>query len=212
MSRPRGRPRQFVEAEVKDIILQTFWLHGYAATSLDQLSAATGLSRPSLSGAFGSKADMYLQSMEVFGLRLRGAFARAANPALSLVEALKGLYSDILDVYLDASCSEGLGCFLFGNAVVEAPSNPELRAVLQAKFTMIDALWRRVVQAHAPDASDHDLDLAANLAAATLHSIAIRARTGFCRADLDRVASGSIEAIARSLGTPSPEATVQQRP
>ena len=212
MTRPRGRPRQFVEAEVKDAILRTFWLQGYAATSLAQLSAATGLSRPSLHGAFGDKGEMYLQSIEVFGAWLRGAFARAGDPALSLAEALTGLYDDILDVYLGASPSEALGCFLFGNAVVAAPCHPEIRAVMQAKFSTIDALWRRIVAAHAPAASDHDQDLAANLAAATLHSLAIRARTGFCRADLDRVARGSVEAIVRLLSTPSPATPVQQRP
>ena len=37
------------------------WKHGYAATSLDDLVAATGMNRPSLYAAFGDKCDLYLK-------------------------------------------------------------------------------------------------------------------------------------------------------
>ena len=41
--------------------MDVFWQDGFAATSLDDLSAATGLNRPSLYGAFGDKRALYLR-------------------------------------------------------------------------------------------------------------------------------------------------------
>ena len=41
-SAPRGRPRSFDTDEVLDRVRDTFWRYGYAGTSMDQLSAATG--------------------------------------------------------------------------------------------------------------------------------------------------------------------------
>ena len=46
--RRRGRPRAF-EADTALIqAMDVFWSEGFAATSLDDISAATGLNRPSL--------------------------------------------------------------------------------------------------------------------------------------------------------------------
>ena len=44
--------------------METFWQGGFAATSLDELSAATGMNRPSLYGAFGDKRDLYLKALQ----------------------------------------------------------------------------------------------------------------------------------------------------
>ena len=99
VTKPRGRPRQFDEMKVKHAILQTFWDKGFAATSLDDLSQASGLVRPSLYAAFGSKADMYLMSMDVYleGLSsVRGALSEAS----SAEEAVSTFFLTMLDIYL----------------------------------------------------------------------------------------------------------------
>ena len=51
----RGRPRAFEPETALNQAMDVFWKDGFAATSLDDLSAATGLNRPSLYGAFGDK-------------------------------------------------------------------------------------------------------------------------------------------------------------
>ena len=62
--RPRGRPRSFDEDAVLDRARAAFWNLGYAATTLDELAAATGLNRPSLYGAFGDKHALYVAALE----------------------------------------------------------------------------------------------------------------------------------------------------
>ena len=46
-----ARPRQFDPAEVEQALLDVFWSQGYARTSIEQLTEATGLSRGSLYAA-----------------------------------------------------------------------------------------------------------------------------------------------------------------
>ena len=54
-----ARPRQFDEAEVLDQAMQVFRSHGYEGTSIAALTAATGLTAPSLYAAFGSKRGLF---------------------------------------------------------------------------------------------------------------------------------------------------------
>jgi TetR/AcrR family transcriptional repressor of nem operon len=57
-----ARPRAFDEPGVTRQARETFHDHGYAATSVQDLTAATGLSRSSLYGAFGDKHGLFLRS------------------------------------------------------------------------------------------------------------------------------------------------------
>ena len=60
----RGRPRAY-EPDVALARRSTCsGRDGFAATSLDDLSAATGMNRPSLYGAFGDKRELYIKSYE----------------------------------------------------------------------------------------------------------------------------------------------------
>jgi AcrR family transcriptional regulator len=99
----QGRPRTFVEHEVLDAAMQVFWRHGYEASSIAQLRAATGLSSASLYGAFGSKeglferaiehyiagpgrvselvGDLTLDSLDALGQMLHGTIEMQSDPA-----------------------------------------------------------------------------------------------------------------------------------
>lgn len=54
-----GRPRSFDEAAALDAAIDVFSRYGYEGASLDQLTEAMGINRPSLYGAFGDKADLF---------------------------------------------------------------------------------------------------------------------------------------------------------
>src|SRR5258707_2113008 len=58
----RGRPRAYQPDIALGKALDLFRKDGFAATSLDDLSAATGMNRPSLYGAFGDKRELYIKS------------------------------------------------------------------------------------------------------------------------------------------------------
>ena len=66
----RGRPRAFEPDTALAQAMDVFWSDGFAATSLDDISAATGLNRPSLYGAFGDKRALYLQAYGQYRKRM----------------------------------------------------------------------------------------------------------------------------------------------
>src|SRR5882762_7155245 len=64
-----ARPRSFDEEKVLRAARDQFWTLGYAATSLDDLMAATGLGKGSLYGAFGSKRELFLRVLDEYCAR-----------------------------------------------------------------------------------------------------------------------------------------------
>src|SRR5918993_4135780 len=69
--RKRGRPRAYEPDVALTRAMEVFWRDGFAATSLDTISAATGMNRPSLYAAFGDKRDIYVKAYERYRERAR---------------------------------------------------------------------------------------------------------------------------------------------
>src|ERR1700709_2926429 len=69
----RGRPRAYQPEVALGKALDLFRSEGFAATSLDDLSAATGMNRPSLYGAFGDKRELYIKSYQRYREDARAA-------------------------------------------------------------------------------------------------------------------------------------------
>jgi len=88
---PRGRPREFNQDKALAAALLLFWKHGYEGTSLAQLTKAMKITAPSLYAAFGSKAQLYRQTLDLYqtthGDRLAQAL-QATGPARTVIEQL----------------------------------------------------------------------------------------------------------------------------
>lgn len=187
--RPRGRPREFDEALVLDKALDAFWDRGYEATSLDDLAAATGLARASIYAAFHDKETLYVRTLDRFADRIRALFEESSVGATQPLDALARFFLGAIAVYF----SEGRprGCLVMCTSVSPAASRPDIRAVL---FATLQATERSFASAFSDAkkkgllSSSVDPQLRAELAAATLHSIALRARAGDSRSRLERFA------------------------
>lgn len=59
----RGRPREFDADAVLDALVQLFWEQGFEATSMTDITKASGLSKSSLYNAFGSKDELFDQAL-----------------------------------------------------------------------------------------------------------------------------------------------------
>ncbi len=119
LPRRRGRPRAFEPDAALARAMDAFWKDGFAATSLDDLSAATGLNRPSLYGAFGDKRALYIQAYRRYREHVREAFAPLFAEAAPLRDKLRRILLTALDLYL--SGEEGpRGCFTVLSASSDA--------------------------------------------------------------------------------------------
>lgn len=84
-----ARPRTFDEDDVIAAARDEFWDRGYSATSVDDLTAATGLGKGSLYGAFGDKHSLYLRALDDYiTSSLDGVRATLRDPAVSAIDRL----------------------------------------------------------------------------------------------------------------------------
>jgi AcrR family transcriptional regulator len=178
--RPRGRPRQYDPDTALDRARNAFWDTGYAATSLDDLSAATGLNRPSLYGAFGDKQALYLASLRRSRAELTAGLTAALAPQEPLRQALARVFDSASAIYVRGETAQR-GCFLIGTAVTESVADPEIRQELAGALAEIDAVFAarlRRAQAAGELSPDADPAALAQIATSTLNGMAVRARAG----------------------------------
>jgi AcrR family transcriptional regulator len=174
-----------------------FWQLGYSATSLDQLSDATDMNRPSMYAAFGDKRALYLKTLETYTERSKEGIARMLDPQLSLAEGLQRFYDHALASYLPSG-DPARGCYLIGTAVTEALADEEVRTRLASALREFERMVEvRIRQAR----DDGEIDAAADpqalamIALAVLYTMAIRSRAGESRAVLRSVAATAIDLI-----------------
>ena len=62
----RGRPREFCVDEALVQALGVFWAKGYEGASLNDLTEAMGITRPSLYAAFGNKESLFRKALDLY--------------------------------------------------------------------------------------------------------------------------------------------------
>jgi TetR/AcrR family transcriptional repressor of nem operon len=93
-----ARPRTFDPNEVLLEARQIFWRKGYQSTSLDDITEATGLTKPSLYAAFGDKASLFLKVLDDYHDRLIMRSERILSEAPSARAAIEAWLTSLLPV------------------------------------------------------------------------------------------------------------------
>ena len=191
-ARKRGRPRAFDPDVVLETVLEMFWMRGFANTSLDDISAATGVSRPSLAATFGDKEALYLKAME----RYRNGISTQLDTVLQCTGA-GGTLRDIINRYFDVMIAsytgeteECLGCAFMCTALNEAPRHESIMSVLQGTIEEFDARFERFftkAQELGHIGSNQDPKVMSQMITSLTSSLAVRARAGASRADLQKI-------------------------
>ena len=200
----RGRPRAYDPADALDRATDAFWRLGYSGTSLDALSAATRMNRPSLYGAFGDKHALYATTLERYIEGGRREMEAALDEQVPLNEALMRVYDGALAMYFP-NRGPARGCFLIGTAVTEAMDDPDVRERLGRGLREFDRLFEarlRRAQTLGELSGDADPAALAGIASAILHSLALRSRGGDSHASLRAVAAAGVEMIC-ATGRPN---------
>jgi AcrR family transcriptional regulator len=195
--RRRGRPRGFDPETALARARDVFWDAGFAASSLDELSAAMEMNRPSVYAAFGDKEALYLKTLADY--RDAGAAGMRAelDPKRPLADGLRAVYASALSVYC-AEPGSPRGCLLIGTAAVESVRNPRVREVMTQSLDLFSAIleerFRQAKKAGEIDAAA-DPAMLAKLAASIMYALAVRARAGESRAALQALADAGVAMI-----------------
>ncbi|HEX7389624.1 MAG TPA: TetR/AcrR family transcriptional regulator [Acidiphilium sp.] len=193
----RGRPRAYDPETALRQALDAFWKTGFSGTSLDDIAQATGMNRPSLYAAFGDKHALYLKALDQYWRDSIEAMRDILDRKLPLAETLMLIFDRALDIYFSGDGAPR-GCFAVGTAVTEAVEDAEIRATLTASLNRLDGNFDALIRAArargeiAPDADPASLAI---LATATVHTLALRARSGVARAELQRLARRAVTVI-----------------
>jgi len=196
-ARRRGRPRQYDPDRALADAAATFWRNGYGGTSLDDLVAATGMNRPSLYAAFGDKSDLYLKTLERYQRKSRSKTLEllADNPSLRVF--LTRFYDGALEIYR-AGGADARGCYSISTAPAQATVDPAVREFLDESIRGTDAFLAGVIgkaRERGEIAARPDPAALAQIATATLHTIAVRSRAGASRKQLKSLAAAAIDLI-----------------
>jgi len=201
----RGRPRAFEPDVALGKAMDTFRDGGFAATSLDDLSEAMGINRPSLYGTFGDKRELFLKAYERYRAEMAEKFAPAFAPGLTLRQMLERIYATALDVYL-AGENGPRGCFTVMTATSEAMADPEIRRLVQRALgstqrTLAKRFQAAIETGELPPTAN--VQILSQIAASIVEALAIRSRARVPRAELEAIAKGTVDLICG----PSPAAT-----
>lgn len=138
-----GRPRSFDQQVALSDALDVFWRKGYEATSLDDLTEATQLSRSSFYAAFGSKRELLLHAYRRYADAFHADMKALADAHDDTSAALRAVVKALVDTRPDDR-----GCFCV-NAIVElAPSDPELAELGRAHIQRMCALLEKLITQH----------------------------------------------------------------
>lgn len=133
----RGRPRTFEMEAALDAAVEVFWAKGHDGASLDDLTGAMGIGRPSLYAAFGDKRALFLAAMD----RYAGGIGSAAMAAFEAEPEIARAVERFLDVSLQGNTEPGrpAGCLLACCAGTSAGTVEGVASRLAAVFAGTEA-------------------------------------------------------------------------
>ncbi|MGR4864239.1 TetR/AcrR family transcriptional regulator [Caulobacter sp. LARHSG274] len=196
-SKRRGRPRAYDPEVALWQATETFWDQGYAGASLDDLSAATGMNRPSLYGAFGDKQTLFRAALENYLDQSRARMIPAFRGGGTLREALDRVYHAALGFYTSGDTG-GRGCFLVSAGLGQAVVDPAVRQMVADGMHEMDRGFERLfARAHAAGELPTDADHAAlaKVAGVMINALSVRARAGETREQLDATIKAALDLI-----------------
>jgi len=195
--RRRGRPRAFEPETALQRAMDVFWTEGFSAASLDEISVATGLNRPSLYGAFGDKRALYIQAYRRYRDEVRDAFAPLLAANAPLRDKLRRIFAAALDLYLTGDAGPR-GCFTVLTASSDAVADPEIRAVVADAIKAMDRAFERMFSRAVeegelpPGVEPRRL---ARMTTATFHTLSVRARARLPKAEIEPIIEDAVAMI-----------------
>jgi AcrR family transcriptional regulator len=210
----RGRPRSFDRSAALRRAMEVFWARDYDGASMSDLTTAMGINSPSLYAAFGSKAHLFREALDLYAT----SEGRDIWQALDEVPRAKAAIELFLRRSAESFTRPGRppGCLIALGVLHANATNEEVAAELRTRrrenvATLRNRFERGIEAGDLP--AGFDCDAAAAFYAAVQQGMSTHARDGASRDELLAVARGAIGAwqTFRPAGTESASRTTARR-
>lgn len=192
--RRKGRPLSFDRQHALHQAMLAFWRHGYETTSVADLTAAMGISAPSLYTAFGDKKRLFLEAMRLYAGN-PADLARSIDDAPTAYDAAHTLLTGAATVYTGDTTPKG--CLLASATASGSAASADVQAAVTAVRQGIESrLQARIEHDVACGALPSGTPAAAlaTLVLAVTQGMSVLARDGASRASLLKVVEAALRA------------------
>lgn len=194
-----GRPQEFNREDVLEKAMKLFWERGYTATSIQDLTACTGLSKASLYNAFGNKDGFFRAVIEHYiATRQQHRLDRLKtySPAY---EAISQFFTDLIRAKTERD--RRLGCLLTNTAVELGPHVAYVEDRLSRAFSTVDDVFQTAIRNGIEDGSidaSADVETLASALSTAIQGLRVLARCGTDEASLQK----TVETYLTLIPTP----------
>lgn len=185
----RGRPRAFDRAAALAQATRLFWIKGFEATSIADLTQAMGIGAPSLYAAFHSKEALYAEALRHYAETNEGFVWAGFQAAATARDAVRSLLMDSAAALTGCVADIPRGCMVTLSSV-GSEGHVELgELVRSARAVTLKRLLTRLDQAVADGEIPASTDLHAlgRFVQTIQNGMSILARDGANRAELEAV-------------------------
>ncbi|MEV0091154.1 TetR/AcrR family transcriptional regulator [Streptomyces sp. NPDC050738] len=191
--------KQFDVDTALDAAMVQFWRAGYAATSVDDLSRATGLNRSSIYASLGDKDALYARCLDRYTARYGDSYDQALSVASEEpLRAVRAFFDVTLKRIADPDLPDG--CLVTQTTMAIPVLSPGIAARAIEALGLQRARLRTALTAAKLTASDAE-NFAAYIAAVN-QSLAVMSRAGASRKQLHAIVDISLGALAQALSAP----------
>jgi AcrR family transcriptional regulator len=182
---------------VLDAAMIQFWRSGYAETSLDDLSRATGLNRSSIYSSIGDKDTLFLRCLDRYTARYGEKYDVALScAATEPLAAVRAFFDVTLRRIADPAVPDG--CLITQSAMAIPALSPSVAA--HAKEALgYQRLRLRAALKSGRALADHDVEAFALHAAAVNQSLAVMSRAGASSPQLQTIVDVTVDALSHKL-------------
>lgn len=188
-----ARPREFDVDAVLDRATDLFWARGYEATSVQELVDTLGVNRASLYATFGDKAQLFEAVLRRYGERVNGALLETLGPPAAGAEAVRAWFKVLIEKATQPAGPRG--CLML-NTLTGCTTVPD--ALMDQVVAGIRATTDRLQEALGRDpdlASRENVRTLARFFAAEGHGLAVLARAGVRRQELETAAEVALRVL-----------------